>query len=238
MMMKQMCFAMLMCLALVTVSASNAQASKDAPKLKYFVFREDCYDKFVNKQDFSDQECLKTTISKVIGMAIIVGSGIVKLPQVVKIMRNGSVQGISAMTYYLETTVYMQTAAQAMSSGLPFSVYGENLIILVQNAMIMLLIFQYNKDIGMLEVMFVIGFFGAWGFSLFAGGFMTPELWQMVSTSNSVLSLVGKGPQLWTNFCNKSTGQMAFVTFLLNFLGGIARLGTVLFESDDIYFQI
>jgi hypothetical protein len=30
---------------------------------------------------------------------------------------------------------------------------------------------------------------------------------------------------------------MAFFTFLLNWLGGIARLGTVLVESDDFAFQ-
>ena len=31
---------------------------------------------------------------------------------------------------------------------------------------------------------------------------------------------------------------MAFATFLLNFLGSIARLGTVLVESDDFMFRL
>jgi len=35
-----------------------------------------------------------------------------------------------------------------------------------------------------------------------------------------------------------STGQMAFLTFLLNFLGSIARVGTVLQESDDFMFRL
>jgi mannose-P-dolichol utilization defect 1 len=40
------------------------------------------------------------------------------------------------------------------------------------------------------------------------------------------------------NFKNKSTGQMAFVTFFLSFMGSIARLGTVLNESDDFMFRL
>ena len=85
-------------------------------------------------------DCVKFTISKAIGLAIIVGSGIVKLPQVFKIIANKSVEGISPASYYIETTIFMQTAALAVSKGMAFSVYGENLIILVQNAAIIFLI--------------------------------------------------------------------------------------------------
>ena len=36
-------------------AAQEAKATDSAkPALKWFIFREDCYDKFVNKQDFSD----------------------------------------------------------------------------------------------------------------------------------------------------------------------------------------
>ena len=45
-------------------------------------------------------------------------------------------------------------------------------------------------------------------------------------------------PTLLTNFHSKSTGQLAFFTFLLNFLGGVARLGTVLIETDDFMYQL
>lgn len=36
----------------------------------------------------------------------------------------------------------------------------------------------------------------------------------------------------------KSTGQLAFVTCLLQFGGIIARTATVLFESDDFMYQV
>ena len=53
-----------------------------------------------------------------------------------------------------------------------------------------------------------------------------------------ILDIVAKLPQLISNFKMKSTGQMAFATFMLNFLGSIARLGTVLVESDDFMFKL
>ena len=64
--------------------------------MKFYIFREDCFDKFVNKQDFSDTECIKFTISKAVGLAIVAGSSILKIPQIIKILASGSVEGISS----------------------------------------------------------------------------------------------------------------------------------------------
>jgi len=52
------------------------------------------------------------------------------------------------------------------------------------------------------------------------------------------LLVLSRVPQIIANFTNKSTGQLAFFTFLLTFLGGIARLGTVLVETDDFLYQL
>ena len=60
----------------------------------------------------------------------------------------------------------------------------------------------------------------------------------MISSSNTILNICSKLPQIITNFNNKSTGSLAFITFFLNFAGGIARLGTVLMESDDFMFRL
>lgn len=74
---------LLMTLSLVAyVACAGAAAQtndKPAAPMKFFIFREDCFNKF-EKMDFSDQDCLKFTLSKAIGFAIIVGSGIVKVP--------------------------------------------------------------------------------------------------------------------------------------------------------------
>lgn len=53
-----------------------------------------------------------------------------------------------------------------------------------------------------------------------------------------MLVVLSRVPQIITNFKNKSTGQLAFFTFLLSFLGGVARLGTVMLETDDFLYQL
>ena len=41
-------------------------------------------------------------------------------------------------------------------------------------------------------------------------------------------------PQILTNFRNGHTGQLALVTWVLNFLGALARVFTTLQEVDDV----
>ena len=52
------------------------------------------------------------------------------------------------------------------------------------------------------------------------------------------MNMMAKLPQIYTIYSNKSTGALAFFSFFLNFAGSIARLGTVLIESDDFSFRL
>ena len=57
--------------------------------------------------------------------------GFVKVPQIYKMLQSQSAEGISPFSVYTGTMIYMQLAGFAMFEGIPFSVYGENLIVLV-----------------------------------------------------------------------------------------------------------
>ena len=50
--------------------------------------------------------------------------------------------------------------------------------------------------------------------------------------------MLSRVPQIIANYRNQSTGQLAFFTFLLSFLGVVARLGTVMLETDDFLYQL
>jgi hypothetical protein len=76
---------------LMSCLVSASSSSNSTTPIKFFIFREDCFDKFFNKMEFNDKECLKFTVATGIGLAIILGSGIVKLPQIFKIHKSGSV---------------------------------------------------------------------------------------------------------------------------------------------------
>jgi hypothetical protein len=83
----------------------------------------------------------------------------------------------------------MQTAGQAISKNIPFSVYGESLIIMCQNFIIISLIWKYNKSIGTMEKLIVAVGGLSYAYLLFAIPDAIPlEVWSVISSSNSILS--------------------------------------------------
>ena len=74
-----------------------------------------------------------------------------------------------------------------MAKGLSFSVYGENVIILGQNGVILMLIWSYNKSISCFEKLLVIAFFITYAYVLFSGAVMSEVYWLYVSNSSSLM---------------------------------------------------
>jgi len=64
----------------------------------------------------------------------------------------------------------MQVGAVGLAKGIPFSAYGESLIISVQSFIIMFLIWHFNKKIDAMEKMFVGLFFFLYTSILFVPG--------------------------------------------------------------------
>ena len=80
-----------------------------------------------------------------------------------------------------------------MAQGIPFSVYGEALIICVQNFVIILMIWNYNKAIGMAEKFLTFAFFCAYAYLLF-NNLLSESQWQLVSSSSTGLGFLSKCP--------------------------------------------
>ena len=66
-------------------------------------------------------------------------------------MNSKSARGISSFSYYFETIAFMQTLGLSLHKGLDFSIYGDTIIILFQNAAVIFLIWHYNKEISIVE---------------------------------------------------------------------------------------
>lgn len=80
-----------------------------------------------------DVPCVKHCISKALSLGIIVGSGILKVPQIIAILRSGTVKGLSPASFYLETLSYLATIVYNVIHEKPFMTYGEAIIIFIQN---------------------------------------------------------------------------------------------------------
>ena len=89
----------------------------------------------------------------------------------------------------------IHSSAYSIQANIPFSVYGESLIILLQNAVIVLLFWVYSKEIGGAEKAGLAVAFSAYSFVLFSGDkFISKSGWDNVQRSNLVLSLLSRVP--------------------------------------------
>ncbi|KAI5838822.1 hypothetical protein DFP73DRAFT_563290 [Morchella snyderi] len=191
-----------------------------------------CYSTLILKLDpASSPACTQLALSKAIGVGIITLSTIVKIPQLIKLLKSGSARGVSFSSYALETAGYLCTLAYNFRSGNPISTYGEIGLIAVQNVVIAVLILHYSgKD--MWAAAFVPVVAGAL-YALFNEGMVDPKLMGYLQAATIPLTLASKVPQIITVARNKSTGSLsAFAVF--NYLfGSLARVFTTLAEVED-----
>ncbi|KAJ3412995.1 hypothetical protein HDV05_008646 [Chytridiales sp. JEL 0842] len=175
--------------------------------------------------------CFSLLISKVLGLGIIVGGSIVKLPQILKIVGAGSAQGISLVSYLLETFALAVGLAYNFRSGNPFSTYGETAFITAQNVIIMMLILSYSKSYAMLLVILAAVAGGA--YSLISPEIVNESLLSTLQWSTIFIGAASKVPQIVSNFAAGSTGQLSAITLFLQAIGSAARIFTTMREVSD-----
>ncbi|KAJ1310110.1 hypothetical protein OPQ81_006857 [Rhizoctonia solani] len=107
------------------------------------IIGEKCYVTLIENLELGDIHCLKYAISKGLGIAIVVGGSVMKVPQLLLITRARSARGLNLTSYVLETLAYAINLAYSARNAFPFSTYGENLFLTIQNVAITYLILQY-----------------------------------------------------------------------------------------------
>ncbi|KAG2666275.1 hypothetical protein I3760_15G050400 [Carya illinoinensis] len=95
-----------------------------------------------------DKDCLLPLISKLLGYCIVAASTTVKLPQILKILKNSSVRGLSLVAFELEVVGYTIALAYCLHKGLPFSAYGELAFLLIQALILVAIIYYYSQPLG------------------------------------------------------------------------------------------
>ena len=116
-----------------------------------------CFESLVVDLNFSDTDCVKSGVSKTLGLGIVVGSSLVKVPQVLKIMASGSAEGISFMSVLLELIAITFSGVYGYSNNFPFSAYGESLFLAIQTEIIAMLVLAYSR--GKLSAMIFLYFY-------------------------------------------------------------------------------
>lgn len=167
----------------------------------------DCYRTLLLDIDPSSTACIKLAISKGLGIGIIGASSIVKIPQLLKLLNSRSSEGISFLSYLLETSAYLISLAYNARNGFPFSTFGETALIAVQNVAIAALVLHFGgRTAG--AAGFVAGLAAA-GYALFNGDAVSMKTLSLLQAGAGVLGVASKAPQIWTVWKQGGTGQLS-----------------------------
>lgn len=148
------------------------------------------------------------------------------------VVKARSARGLSLPAYILETLSYGITLAYSVSNSFPFSTYGENLFLTIQNTVITLLIILYNPVPSARTAKLAAGITATIATS--AVLYTLPQnTLALLQLSTLPLSLFSKLPQIRQNHRSKSTGQLSAFAVISQILGCMARLFTTATEVND-----
>ncbi|KAG5852097.1 mannose-P-dolichol utilization defect 1b [Anguilla rostrata] len=197
--------------------------------LTYFM-PEKCFDEFFLNFNFLNVPCLKIVLSKGLGIGIILGSVMVKLPQVFKLMGAKSAEGLSFNSILLELFAITGTMAYSIAHKFPFSAWGEALFLMLQTVAIGFLIQHYRgntiRGVGFIVLYFIV-------VCVLLSPFTPLLVITTMQASNMPAIIVGRLIQAGTNYSNGHTGQLSAISIFLLFAGSLARIFTSVQETGD-----
>lgn len=200
-----------------------------------------CYVSLIENLHLSDVVCLKLAISKGLGIAIVLGGAVMKVPQLLLILRAKHAKGLSLPAFALETLAYLITLIYAYRNAYPFSTYGENFFLTIQNVVITLLIIYLlpsgqshlttkrarsnSPAVAMAGVIAI--------FTTYILLTIPMNMLQLFQLGTVPISLFSKIPQISENYRNQSTGQLSVFAVTSQIFGCAARLFTTATEMED-----
>ena len=172
----------------------------------------ECHQTLLVDVNLESATCVKLAVSKGLGIGIVLASSIVKIPQILLLLRSRSADGLSLTAYLLELTSFVIMSAYSARHGFPFSTYGETVLIAAQDVVVGLLILHYQGQ-DAAAATFVAGVALAVYLLLFGGGDVVGlKTLQWLQATTGLLGVASKLPQILMVWQQGSTGQLsAFV---------------------------
>lgn len=200
----------------------------------------DCYTDLIYNVQLDQIQCLKFGISRFLSLAIVFGSGIVKVPQIIKILRSKSTRGLSLTSFLLDSLALIIIVSYNYRHDFPFSTYGESFLLLIQNTIIIntIILLSGHPQAKLLSLLAISTPATLLALSLVSNSPVPSSLLQALLTLSIPLSLSSKIPQIMINHEKKSTGQLSSFLIFSSFLGCLARLFTTMTETGDLTLMI
>ena len=174
--------------------------------------------------------CALEIVSKVASYGIIAGSAMLKLPQIAAILSSRSAAGLSTLSFELDALVFVASVAYSSKLGYAFSTYGEQVIVLAQNIVLVALAYAFSAGVGARRAAAGV----AAGAAAVAACAAVPDRLLWLLSSGSIAANMGsRVPQILANRRQGHTGQLSGATVKLNALGAFVRFLTTALETAD-----
>jgi len=210
---------------------SNIMQTIKTIMLSLQLLDEKCFQVLAIDGNYFDAPCLKLLASRGLGTGIVLGSTLVKFPQIIKIISNGDAAGLSFVGVLLELLAVTANGAYSLSQGFPFSAYGEAVFMSLQTSIIAILILWYGGNT--LSTIVFSAIYGATVFAITQPGLVPDNILWYGQAANIPMIVVGKLIQAATNYKNGHTGQLSAITVFLLTLGSLARIFTSIQDTGD-----
>lgn len=190
-----------------------------------------CYHEIFEEYNLTNIDCLTMIASKGLGYAILAGSLLLRVPQILNILTAQSVEGLSVTSEVLMLVSIFSAMSYGYFKEFPISAYGDSYALFAQTAIVLLLVLMYQKKRCTAVISMVT--MSAACYLMYAN--MIPESVIIgLNASGLVLAVVSKMNQVIMNFKNSSTGVLSAFQLILQFLGCVARIFTSIQETGDM----
>ncbi|KAK6588579.1 MPU1p [Cryptosporidium xiaoi] len=173
---------------------------------------------------------------KLISYLIIVGSGIVKIPQIIKILRSKSTKGISSFGIYIEILSSCIYSFSNFRFNVPWLLWADSAFIGLQNLAILILCIRYSKDEKNKNGIKFSHIFYLTSITLLIAALyqnlINISVLKYLSISPLIFVVLSRVPQIVKCYIESSTGQLSFISFFLLTGGSWSRVATVLFSES------
>lgn len=139
---------------------------------------------------------------------------------------------------YLETSSYLAALFYNVFKGSPFSTYGDYIAPIVQNLIIISLIWLWGinkKPFTSTHIFTVIFFVG-----LFSSIIVTipNEFQQWIMSYSIIIMMISRLPQIISNFTTGKVGVQSTITLTNGVIGATAKTFIIFVETKDLYLII
>lgn len=162
------------------------------------------------------------TPSHILGMIILICSFFVKIPQIVRIFVNKSVESLSFLMFYMEAFVHGFSFVYGARMNYVFTAYGENLFLFIWTDVILAMFIFIKRDQRLASYYFVLN---AMVVSMLSPYF---EIYYvtMAEAATLPISIASKIPQIWKNYVSKNTGVLDHWMIIASAIGCAIRIYT------------